>query len=254
LLTRITRNDFFEIASVLTGLLMISGIILAADLDILVQQRFFDQDGEWIFGDAFLWKLLYDHGPKPGLILGIGGLLAFLLSFGVRALRQYRRQALFLALVLVFGAGLAVEALKGVTSRPRPRHIEAFQGDQEFVPVLSIKKPGSGEPVSTKEKVVIMAHRLVENKARFSFPSGHAAIAFYLIAPFFIFRERRRSLAAVFLVGGTGYGLLVGCARMAQGGHFPSDVIWAGGVIYLGCWFFHHLVNAKGTYVQKQEV
>ena len=253
MLKRITRKDLFEAASVLTGLLIISWIILAADLDILLQQRLFDQDGEWVYGDALFWKFLYDHGPKPGLILGIGGLLIFLLSFGVRALRRYRRQTLFLALVLVFGAGLAVEALKGVTSRPRPRHIEAFQGEQEFVPVLSIKKPGSGDPVSAKEKVFIMVQRLVENKARYSFPSGHAAIAFYLIAPFFIFRERRKTLAAFFLVGGLGFGLLVGCARMAQGGHFPSDVIWAGGVIYLSSWFFHHLVNVRGSQGLKLE-
>jgi membrane-associated PAP2 superfamily phosphatase len=35
------------------------------------------------------------------------------------------------------------------------------------------------------------------------------------------------------LAGGLSYGLLMGVARMAQGGHFPSDVLWAGGMVYL---------------------
>ena len=30
-----------------------------------------------------------------------------------------------------------------------------------------------------------------------------------------------------------GYGILMGVARMAQGGHFPSDVLWAWGMVYL---------------------
>ena len=35
------------------------------------------------------------------------------------------------------------------------------------------------------------------------------------------------------LLAGACYGALMGVARMAQGGHFPSDVLWAGGVVYL---------------------
>ncbi|MCF6187602.1 MAG: phosphatase PAP2 family protein, partial [Desulfobulbaceae bacterium] len=66
-----------------------------------------------------------------------------------------------------------------------------------------------------------------------SFPSGHASIAFYTLGPWFILREKRRKAAAVFLFFGIGFGAAVGLARMLQGGHFLSDVLWAGGIVYL---------------------
>jgi lipid A 4'-phosphatase len=245
LFTGITRKDLIEIVAVLGGLFLMSWIILAADLDILVQQRLFDQDRGWIHGDSFFWRFLYDHGPKPGLILGIGAVLVFLLSFLVSRFIKYRKKALFLSLVLIFGAGIAVEAFKGVTARPRPRHVDIFQGDNEFLPVFSVKAPGSGESLSAGKTFLTMIRRLVESKGRYSFPSGHAAIAFYLMAPFFIFRSRRKGLAVLFLTGGVFYGLFVGGARMAQGGHFLSDVIWSGGVVYLSCWFFCHLTGIR---------
>jgi membrane-associated PAP2 superfamily phosphatase len=66
-----------------------------------------------------------------------------------------------------------------------------------------------------------------------SFPSGHAATAFYLLTPFFIFRRHARARAVGFLVLGLSYGALMGYARMVQGDHFASDVLWSLGFVYL---------------------
>lgn len=240
-----TKKDIIELLAVVGALLGLSWAVLGADLDILMQSRLFDQDQGWIHGETFFWRLLYDHGPKPGLILGLGAVLVFLMSFLLPVLAKHRKKSLFLTLVLIFGTGIVVEAFKGITARPRPRHIEFFQGDKEFLPVFSIKKPVTQDPDSALESAGAMARRLMESKGRYSFPSGHAAIAFYLLSMFFVFRDSRKRPALIFLGGGISYGLLVGGARMAQGGHFFSDVIWAGGVVYLSCWFFYHLLDIR---------
>ncbi|RWX49504.1 PAP2 superfamily protein, partial [Candidatus Electrothrix marina] len=66
-----------------------------------------------------------------------------------------------------------------------------------------------------------------------SFPSGHAAIAFFLMAPWFVLRDRKQRYAEAFLISGLLFGTLVGIARILQGGHFVSDILWAGGLLYL---------------------
>ena len=66
-----------------------------------------------------------------------------------------------------------------------------------------------------------------------SFPSGHASAAFFLIAPFFIYRRRQPRVALVWLTGGIIFGVLMSIARITQGGHFLSDNLWAFGMVYL---------------------
>jgi len=244
---RIKKKDLVELSAVLGILFLISLVILLADLDIVLQEKFFDQDQGWIHGNAFIWSLLYDHGPKPGLALGIGGFLVFVLSFFAAGFAKYRKKALFLALVLIFGTGLLVEAFKGSTARPRPRHVEVFQGEKEFMPVFSVKQPGNEDRFSPGQRAVAVLNRFINGTGSHSFPSGHAAIAFFLMAPFFVLRDSRTGPAILFLAVGISYGLLMGCARMAQGGHFFSDVIWAGGLVYITCWLFYHVLDIRGA-------
>ncbi len=66
-----------------------------------------------------------------------------------------------------------------------------------------------------------------------SFPSGHAAVAFFLMGPGFVINSHRRWLRRACFAGGMGYGLAMGFTRVMQGGHFLSDVLWAGTIVYL---------------------
>ena len=52
------------------------------------------------------------------------------------------------------------------------------------------------------------------------------------MAPAFFLYRRRNGWALAFLLLGLFAGCLIGMARMAAGGHFASDVIWAGGFVY----------------------
>jgi membrane-associated PAP2 superfamily phosphatase len=118
---------------------------------------------------------------------------------------------LFFALLLVIGPGIVVNlVLKPCWNRPRPRDVLEFGGRRNFLPVWQL---GNGEEDS-------------------SFPSGHAAMGFYLMAPAFVCWRHRPGLATAFVALGLGSGGAIGLARMVAGGHFPSDVLWSGGIIY----------------------
>jgi membrane-associated PAP2 superfamily phosphatase len=120
----------------------------------------------------------------------------------------------FLALMLALGPGLVVNGiLKPNWGRPRPGQVQEFGGELDFVDAWEF-----GEGPSGISK---------------SFPSGHASMGFYLMAPAFLLYRRHPKWALAFLGLGLAGGLAVGLGRIAQGQHFPSDVLWAGGLVYL---------------------
>jgi membrane-associated phospholipid phosphatase len=41
------------------------------------------------------------------------------------------------------------------------------------------------------------------------------------------------------------HGLLMGLARMAQGGHWPSDILWSAGCIWLCAWGLNWLLSRR---------
>jgi membrane-associated PAP2 superfamily phosphatase len=132
-------------------------------------------------------------------------------SFFWKKLGDWRDPGLFFALLLIVGPGILVNCVfKPYWSRPRPHATTEFGGPRAFLPVW---QRGFGDEDS-------------------SFPSGHAATAFYLMAPAFVCYRRRPWLAAGFLLFGIASGVVVGLARIVAGGHFPSDVLWAGGIVY----------------------
>jgi membrane-associated phospholipid phosphatase len=194
------------------------------DLDQAAVRHFFSGDAaadiaaRFPLGNQQPWKLLYDWGVYPALLLGCGGMIVWVVSFFWLRIKSWRDPGLFFALVLIIGPGILVNCvLKPYWSRPRPRATKPFwAGDnphdppRDFVPVW---QKGVGEEDS-------------------SFPSGHAAMGFYLMAPAFVCYRRRPWLAAGFLLLGLGSGTLIGLARVVAGCHFPSDVLWAGGIIY----------------------
>ena len=115
---------------------------------------------------------------------------------------------LVMALTLLIGSGIIVHViLKDHWGRPRPKQIVQFGGQQQYrpyyLPDLFTKK----EPSK-------------------SFPCGHCSTGFYFFCLAFIgWKEKMPYL----LWGGLFFALLLGgllsVARIAQGGHFFSDVL-----------------------------
>jgi membrane-associated PAP2 superfamily phosphatase len=127
-------------------------------------------------------------------------------------LSPYRRAGFFFAAVLALGPGLLINSVfKAHWGRPRPRQTVEFGGNLPFVSVWV---------------------RTSLSKSR-SFPSGHASMGFYLMAPAFLLYRRRRGLALAFVFVGLLSGGYIGLARVVQGAHFPSDVVWSAGMVYL---------------------
>jgi lipid A 4'-phosphatase len=188
------------------------------DLDIAMVRPFFTGDApndalasHWPLMTTQPWKMLYDWGVYPALVLGCGGIVVWIASFFWTKLERWRDPGLFLAITLIIGPGILVNVVfKPGWSRPRPHATIPFGGQREFLPVW---QRGDGQADS-------------------SFPSGHAAMGFYLMVPAFVCYRRRPGLAAAFLLLGLASGTVIGLARMVAGSHFPSDVLWAGGLVY----------------------
>jgi membrane-associated PAP2 superfamily phosphatase len=209
-----------EIVLVLAFLLVATVIIAATGADLAVSSHFY-QSGGWPIGEQFPWKLLYRLDRYPALALAIFGLCAACYGSYNQEWRSWRRQGFFLVLLLALGPGLLVNAVfKDHWGRPRPREVVHFSGTRQF---LQPWQPG------------------INGQGR-SFPCGHGSAAFYLAAPFFIYRRRKPAIAWRWLAGGTIFGLLMSYARIAQGGHFLSDVLWSWGMVYLTALVLTHLL------------
>jgi lipid A 4'-phosphatase len=116
-----------------------------------------------------------------------------------------KAQWLFLAACLAAGPGLVANLVfKDHWGRARPRQIAEFGGSKAFTPPLLIAR---------------------QCKRNCSFVSGEAASTYVtLYAAAAVVPQWSGAL----IVAGTVGGLATGLVRMAQGGHFLSDVVFAG--------------------------
>jgi len=117
--------------------------------------------------------------------------------------------AALLLVVLAIGPGLIVNGiLKEHWGRARPRDVVEFGGDHRFTPAIVISD---------------------QCERNCSFTAGHPSAGFALAALGYAYMSRRRRWAV--FAAATGFGLLVGLARVAAGGHFLSDVLFSGFIV-----------------------
>lgn len=182
-------------------------------LDLAVSGAFYDPArGFWLKAQPPV-RFIYDLVPwisravLAGLILFLLGGRAFYRRHAGFAARK--RAALYLLLVALVGPLLLVNGVfKEHWGRARPSQVAEFGGTKQFT------------------RAAIPADQCAKNC---SFVSGHASVGFYFLALAFVWPRRR----ALWLAVGTAAGLLVGLVRIVQGGHFLSDVVFAGIVVYV---------------------
>ena len=197
-----------------------TGAIDIAGVDLAVEALFYSPGAGWALGGREPWVFLYRYGNIPAFALGVMGVIAFALSFFSERFRPDRMAALFVVVLLALGPGLLVNTVfKDHWGRPRPADIVQFGGTETY---RSFWHPGSPD------------------QGR-SFPSGHAAVGFFLMAPFFVLRRKAPGWARRALLAGILYGLTMGLGRMIQGGHFLTDVIWSGCMVYFTGLFLYYL-------------
>ena len=183
------------------------------ELDLIVTRYFFDPLNQEFPANALPWvKWVYDDTPVINQWLGLLMLSALLLQWirpGWPGLRARRSMCAWL-LVVCIGLGFAVDwMLKDHFGRPHPYQTHVFTGDQDFVPAFHYR------PLC---------------EVNCSFVSGHAAGGFVWMA-WGMWGWRRRRQA--WLLAGVAAGSFIGAARVMQGGHFLSDVVFSGWVIWL---------------------
>lgn len=214
------KQGALALVTVAVALGLISALFHALNLDLRIESLFYRPDGGWLWRHAQPWEALYRWGTIPGLLLTIGSLGALSVSLVTRRWTRYQNGLLVIALTAILGAGLLVNAvLKPYWGRPRPRQVQAFAGEWAYRAIHQRGTPGQGE----------------------SFPCGHCTMGYLFVSLFFLRRQAPRTA----LVGGSFgilYGTLIGAARMVQGAHFPTDVIWALGLIWMTATGLHYFL------------
>ena len=202
-------------------LIGLSAVFRFSQLDLELEHWFWSPADGWWLANHPLVLFLYHYGVWPALIVGVGGGL-FWIASRLKRLAWQRTPALgvFLALLLLLGPGVVINGIfKEHFSRSRPVQICEFGGNQPY------RRLGERGPQDGGK----------------SFPSGHAAMGFYWLGLFVYFKDHRRTLAWGFATLGLLHGLLMGLG-MAQGGHWPSDILWSAGFVYLIAWVLNYLL------------
>jgi len=197
----------------LFSLIVATALCVLINADITVARLFYQTGAGFPIGKLQPWKFLYRYGEYPAYTMGTVALIIAIAGYFRPSLYSIRRQALYVAIVLIIGPGILVNTIfKGYWGRPRPAHVDMFGGK------LTFHQPWQPGPASKNA----------------SFPAGHPSAAFYMSAPYFVMREKKqRRKALLWLWGGILYGVVMGIARVIQGGHFVTDVIWSAGFVYL---------------------
>jgi len=193
-------------AATVVGLAAVLILAIFPSMDIVVSRLFFEENAGFFLAGAPWVEFAYRWSPRLVKLLFFAALASIFLGFSGR-FRAWLRPAAFLLAVIISGPGLGAMLLKDHWHRARPVQIVEFGGEKRFTPYWQ-KTDQCGRNCS--------------------FISGHAAGAFSLMALAWVFPRRRKFWLAV----GIGLGSAVGFTRLVQGGHFLSDIVMAGLLVY----------------------
>lgn len=198
----ILKNHFKWLLPV-TFLLILTPFTTTIDLSL---SRFIYQTHGQFYNPT-LFQMFFKYGEQLGFVIASLTLLLLCLSVLYTPLQKYRSSFLAFLLTLIIGAGLLTNILfKGYWGRPRPKQLVEFGGTHEY-------------------RAFYQPHFFPKESQK-SFPSGHVAMGFCYLSFCLSFR-RLKKLRLFYLT--SLFTLLCGCGlmvtRVAQGGHFFSDVI-----------------------------
>ncbi len=204
-------------------LIALIALELAQAVDLPLSRLFYRPGSGFFLDHSALVQLLYRGTPWLVGAIAVTLLAALAWASLQRPPRRAARNAAaFALLALALGPGLLVNSvLKEHWGRPRPEQITEFGGASRFMPAL-------------------WAGGQCQHNC--SFVSGHAAAGFFLITGAWIWPRRRWAWRSAGIVAGG----LIGLARIAQGGHFFSDVLGALIVVWFTNELLYHWMIGRG--------
>jgi lipid A 4'-phosphatase len=208
----------FSVLLVAVLLTLAAAIVFLSNpwIDLSLERWFYDPDAGFIFNNYVIIGALRRVITFSYAWWYLGIIISAAYSYpgakrpppkypGLNFANMNFRKWLYLVLTSLFGPLLIANIiLKNNWGRARPRQLQEFGSTQEFSPPLLISD---------------------QCDTNCSFVSGEPSSMFMIfISMAFIMPARRGLLVALAIVAGG----LSGIMRMGQGGHFPSDVVFAG--------------------------
>ena len=202
-------------------------LVLFPRIDIATSALFFDSTAR-----SFPFRIhpLGEFARKtlPIFLFATAGLIALAglaAAFAKRPVAGINpRMALLVVASLALGPGLVVNViLKDNWGRARPSTIAEFNAGHQ--PALRHTPP------------LVISDQCPDNC---SFPSGHAALGFWTVSLALLAPPRRRRAA---MTAAIGFGIAMGVVRIAQGGHFLSDVAFSGVIVVGMTMGLHRLIR-----------
>ncbi len=200
---------------------VVFGVYPQLDLDLAA--LFFDP-GTHLFGGGYHPWVSRARDAAEWLIAAIAAFgfagLAGKLILPRRRMVVRGRAAVFLLVTLALGPGILANAiLKDHWGRARPIDVAQFGGAERFTPWWDPRGPC---------------------RENCSFIAGEPSGAFWTLAPAALTPPQWRPFAyAAALV----FGAAIGVLRMAVGGHFFTDVAFAGVFMFLLAWTLHGVLH-----------
>jgi lipid A 4'-phosphatase len=193
------------------------------EFDIALARKFHTSGyGGWVINwSSWGWHKLRDVASWLIALMVAPAVIAFVLKLLLPRwpLLLPGRAILLMTTTLALGPGLIANVvLKDNWGRPRPFNITEFGGTEQFRPWWDPRGSCQGNC---------------------SFVAGEPAAAFWTMAPAAVTPPAWRAAAyGAALAFGAGMGVL----RMAAGGHFFTDVVFAGVFMFLLIWLMHGLL------------
>ena len=201
---------FIWAAGLLVFLLVVVALFEATNIDLRVQDRFYDFDRqEWIVSkDAALPKLIFYEAPKAAYVTFALVILGLVAKSFVMKERGDRR--LVVVLLCMISVPVSVGMLKDATDVYFPSQAERYGGKEPYVKLFEAhpeirkwtknpRKPGHG------------------------FPAGHASGGFALMGLCVFGRTRRGITLGV--AAGLSLGWILGSYQMLNGNHYLSHTV-----------------------------
>jgi lipid A 4'-phosphatase len=176
-----------------------------------------------------LYDFIYSYAAYPVILIGVIALFILCGSYFISSWKKWRKPCLFLVLTMLVGAQFIVHnILKDHWGRPRPKQTIEYGGTQPFRPYYSPNFFHQPEPSK-------------------SFPCGHCTMGFYFFGfTFLCLRYGYRGGAWVSFLFAILFGMAFGIARMAQGGHYLSDIVATALIMWLTAGLCDWLIYETG--------